>query len=210
MEKRAYKSPLREEQARQTRERILDAALDLFASQGYSATSVAAIAREAGVVPETIYASIGSKRGILEGLIDRVASPDVVGKVLADWTAATGDPSAQLHVIARFATAFWGRTSLLSVVLRKGTGDADIADEWSRRQQGRRDVWVALLGQWPEGTIRTGLALETAGDIAWALSSDDLFTLLVRERKWSSSQYEAWLHGALCHEILASDNASGD
>src|SRR4026208_638504 len=62
MDKRPYHSPLRQEQALATRQRILDAALELFGAQGYGATSIAAVAREAGGVPETIYATLGSTR----------------------------------------------------------------------------------------------------------------------------------------------------
>ena len=44
MDKRPYHSPLRQEQALATRQRILDAALELFGAQGYGATSIAAVA----------------------------------------------------------------------------------------------------------------------------------------------------------------------
>ena len=65
--KRPYRSPLREAQAAATRTRILDAALDTFLERGYAGTSVAAIARAAGVSPETVYATFGTKRGIVAG-----------------------------------------------------------------------------------------------------------------------------------------------
>jgi AcrR family transcriptional regulator len=51
--RRAYDSSRRLEQAEQTRRRILDAALLLFGREGYAATSVAAVAREAGVSVKT-------------------------------------------------------------------------------------------------------------------------------------------------------------
>src|SRR6187401_564670 len=138
MDKRPYHSPLRQEQALLTRQRVLDSALELFGRQGYGATSIASITREAGVVPETIYAAFGSKRGIVDGLIDRVAPPQVVKELTAAWKAATGDPGAQIGLVARFSTSFWGRNDDLATVFRMGVGDADIADEWSRRQGDRR------------------------------------------------------------------------
>lgn len=203
MEKRMYRSPLREEQARLTRDRILDAALTLFATQGYGATSIAAIAREAGVVPETIYASLGSKRGIIDGLIERVAPPQVVGGILAAWSAGAGDPAAQLGSVARMATEFWTRNETLASVFRQGTGDADIAGEWKGRQADRRGLYARLFASWPDGTIRADLPLEAAVDIAWALSSDEVFTLFVRERDWTPDRYRAWLHETLVRELLA-------
>src|ERR1044072_9021567 len=92
MDKRPYHSPLRQEQALATRQRILDAALDLFGAQGYGSTSIASIAREAGVVPETIYATFGSKRGIIDGLTERAAPPQVLAGLDRAWNAKGGDP----------------------------------------------------------------------------------------------------------------------
>jgi AcrR family transcriptional regulator len=203
MEKRAYRSPLRQEQALATRQRILDAALTLFGTQGYGATSIAAVAREAGVVPETIYATFGSKRGIIDGLIERAVPAEVLSEVDSSWRASAGDPAAQLAVLARFSTSFWSRNDALASVFRQGTGDADIGDEWTRRQDLRRGYFARLLGAWPDATFRAGLERDRATDIVWALGTDEVFHLLVRERGWASDVYEAWLHEILCREILA-------
>ena len=65
--RRAYHSPLRVGQAEQTRRRVLESARRLFIDHGYAGTTVAAVAADAGVSPETIYLSLGGKRGLLEG-----------------------------------------------------------------------------------------------------------------------------------------------
>lgn len=202
MDKRPYHSPLRQEQALATRQRILDAALALFASQGYSSASIASIAREAGVVPETIYATFGSKRGIIDGLIERAAPPEIVTGLDADWEARTGDPAGQLELVADVATSFWDRNDMLATVLRQGTGDAEIADEWSARQTGRRELFGHQLGMWPAETFRPGLDREQAIDLVWVLSTDEIFHLLVRDRGWTPTAYRSWLLGALRREIL--------
>lgn len=72
--KRAYASPLREKAAAQTREAILRAATELFGSRGYGLVTVADIAVAAGVSPKTVFASVGSKREIMDRIID-VAVP---------------------------------------------------------------------------------------------------------------------------------------
>lgn len=51
---RAYRSELRDAQASQTRARVLDAAAQEFAARGYAGTTLAAIARGAGVSVETV------------------------------------------------------------------------------------------------------------------------------------------------------------
>ena len=62
----------REQMAQQTRGDILRAARRLFAERGYAATSINDIAEEAGVAIQTIYARLGSKRGMLLALIDLI------------------------------------------------------------------------------------------------------------------------------------------
>ena len=203
MDKRRYHSPLRQEQALATRNRILDAALELFGRQGYGATSIAAIAREAGVVAETIYATFGSKRWIIDGLVERAAPPQVVSGLDAAWEARSGAPAAQLALVAEFSTAFWNRNDALAAVFRRGTGDAEIADEWSQRQSLRRALFGRLLADWPSTAFRPGVDRERAADILWGLATDEVFHIFVRERGWTPAAFETWLLDALRHEILA-------
>src|SRR5213083_2359267 len=63
--KRRYESAHRQEQARQTRRAILDAAAMLFVDPGYAATPLTAVAAEAGVAVQTVYAVFGSKGNLL-------------------------------------------------------------------------------------------------------------------------------------------------
>jgi AcrR family transcriptional regulator len=62
---RSYTSALRTEQARLTRQRIIDAARELFVARGYARTTVADIARAADGSPETVYALFDGKYGLL-------------------------------------------------------------------------------------------------------------------------------------------------
>src|ERR687897_698443 len=63
--KRPYRSTRRREQASETRRRIIRAAHDLFVSQGYGRTTIAAVARAAGVAVETVYAAFRNKPTLL-------------------------------------------------------------------------------------------------------------------------------------------------
>src|SRR6186997_942122 len=60
-----YDSPRRQEQARETRQRIIDAARDLFVAQGYGHTTISEVASTAGVAVETVYAAFGNKHTLL-------------------------------------------------------------------------------------------------------------------------------------------------
>ena len=69
--KRRYNSPRRQEQAAATRRSILDAAAQrLFERQGYAATTMEAIATEAGVALKTVYVVFETKSGLLRALWD--------------------------------------------------------------------------------------------------------------------------------------------
>ena len=68
---RRYVSPLREEQAQATRERILQGLIEVLA-RGAAELSVPAVAREAGVSVATVYRHFPSKQALLDGLGDHV------------------------------------------------------------------------------------------------------------------------------------------
>lgn len=57
---------------RSTKQKILDAALDLFSTQGFEATSVSQIADEVGIRKASMYSHFASKNEILESLIHEV------------------------------------------------------------------------------------------------------------------------------------------
>jgi AcrR family transcriptional regulator len=83
----------REQMAQQTRRDILRAARRLFAERGYAATSINDIAEEAGVAIQTIYARLGSKRGMLLALIDLIDEEAGLGP-LAEAVTSAGTPLA--------------------------------------------------------------------------------------------------------------------
>ena len=68
MTTRKYRSELREAQARATRERILDAVVEVLA-EGVDTLSVPAVAGRAGVSIGTVYHHFGDKAGLLQALI---------------------------------------------------------------------------------------------------------------------------------------------
>ncbi len=70
------------------------------------------------------------------------------------WASKAGDPAAQLAFLARFSTAFWARNDTLAAVFRQGTGDAEIGEEWSKRQAARRAGFAAAIAGWPAAVLR--------------------------------------------------------
>ena len=80
----------REQRAQHTRARITEAALRLFVDRGYPATTVEAIAVEAGVAPATVYQAFGTKQAVLARALDTAIAGDTASTPLLDrdWVAA--------------------------------------------------------------------------------------------------------------------------
>ncbi|HEX4255041.1 MAG TPA: helix-turn-helix domain-containing protein [Streptosporangiaceae bacterium] len=78
-----------------TKERLVQAALDLFAEQGYDATTVNEIAERAGVTKMTFFRHFPDKREVLFA-----AGQEVHSQILADAIAAAPDPATPLQAVA--------------------------------------------------------------------------------------------------------------
>ncbi len=53
--------------------------------------------------------------------------------------------------------------------------------------------------------LRSGLAVEDARDILWALTGRDLYRAFVVIRKWPSSRFEEWLSDTLVRALVRPD-----
>src|SRR5881409_2067082 len=136
--KRRYDSPRRREQAAETRAKILESARRLFELHGYAATSMNAVAAEAGVALKTVYVAFETKSGLLRALWHvrlRGDEEDVpVGE--RPWyreVIAEPDPVRQLRLTARNSLAVKLRAAALMRVIRDAASvDPDIAALWQR------------------------------------------------------------------------------
>lgn len=72
-------------QGAESRERLLQGAIDLIAERGYAATSVDAICRHAGTAKTALYWHFKSKEGLLNAIIERVNEDwlDEIGQSIA-------------------------------------------------------------------------------------------------------------------------------
>jgi len=79
---------------------------------------------------------------------------------------------------------------------------ADLAQQIeARRRQNQARLIVSLREQ---GTLHPGLSFEEATDVLWALTSYDLYRMLVVEQRWEPERYETWLAQLLVQQLLAS------
>jgi AcrR family transcriptional regulator len=189
----AYRSPLRASQAAQTRTSVLEAASRLFAERGWSATTMAAIAREAGTAVETVYAGFGSKSGVLTAAIDAAIVGDDAPIPLAERPAyaqlGVGSVRERLAAAARvIAGAHERSVALLRAMQEAAASDQAArtrADKYENDRRAEIDQGLRLIAG-----RRVSARLV---DAVWALTAPEVFTKLVVERGWTTTEYERWL-----------------
>ncbi len=207
--KRRYHSPRRQEQAQITRRKILEAARRLFTGHGYAATTLPAIAREAGVSAPTITATFGTKAALLDALIDLVVRGDAESGPLVErpwWREmlAEPDPRRQLRLHAANTRRIQEASADVAEITRgAATADPEIAAMLKQRHAGRfKDTQLLAESLGEKHALAPGMTVARAGDLIWALSGAELYRMLVVERGWSPDEYEAWLASALADALL--------
>ena len=198
-----YRSPLRAERAADTRHRIAAAALELFTSHGFGGTTIAAIAERAGVAPQTVYATFGTKAAILRALLERMED-DAGAAQWRDHIAAADDPAAKLEAFAYWSASMFATSKAIVAAAQGAIGDpaiVDLRDEGNRR---RRQGVTALVDSLADrGALATGLTRQQAVDRAWMLTGIELYLAATDGCGWTDTDYARWLASLLVHQLLA-------
>ena len=202
VKRRRYNSPLRADQAEQTRRRILESAFRLFAEHGYAGTTITAVAEAAGVAPETIYVSLGGKRGLLEGAIE-LAITGVEDSATDDGFAALPSATERLERMVEYSCGILARTRQLHAVIR-GAADKEAfaADLGRRLLHDRLAVQPERIRTYLAQDLRPGLSADQAGERYCVLASPELYYLLTVELGWTAEQHRSWLTELLKTELL--------
>jgi AcrR family transcriptional regulator len=189
--------------------RILDAAQKLFAERGYGATPVEAIAAEAGVAVDTVYASFGSKRGVLQSLLGvRVggdeARIDLLDRPGPQAVRSETDQRRQIAAFAADLTSIIERAGPVDDIIRGAAAvDADIAVFRVKAQEGRyRNMQRLVAWLAANGPLRAGLTEDDAAAIVWTVASPEVHHLLRVVRGWTPERYTAWLGDSLTRILL--------
>lgn len=207
--RRSYQSPMRQQRADETRTRIVEAARTLFLNQGYDKTTVDAIATEAGVAGQTVYAAFRSKRGLLAAILDRARFGERYQELIRQSYGIT-EPVARLRLIAQIATQILSAEEAEATLLRgAGVVAPELAKmgrtmERHRLEVHEKNVQLLIDG----GRLRPELDAAKAQDILWALTSRELYTMMVVERHWSASDYEEWLATLLIRALLTEEKTT--
>ena len=202
-EKRPYHSQVRQRQAEETRRRILVAARELFESRGYAVTTLEAIAELAEVSPKTVTAVFGSKLALLAEVINPEAFSTPVQQLIEELRA-TEDPSQRLSLVAQITRqAYEPLASSLELLRTAGAVAPELADVTRQIEARRRQNQARLIASLhDQEMLRPGLSFEEATDVLWALTSYDLYRMLVMEQRWEPERYETWLAQLLIEHLL--------
>ena len=200
----------RQERARQTRQRILTAAQDLFEKQGYASTTIQQIAEQADVAWQTVYSVFKTKPAILSAVFDVAVAGDdepvpMVERPFVREIAEAADPREKARIFARHLRRAGARTAgVLSVIESAAATDEEIATLW-RTLQGQRSVGMSMAAKdfARQGVLRPGLSVEKAADLLWFHSGPWAYRALVTGRGWSPDAYETWLAETLYAQVMA-------
>lgn len=208
---RRYHSPRRAEQAAVTRGAVLAAARELFVGNGYAATTVADIARQARVAVDTVYATVGRKPALLREVLETALSgtDEVVPAVQRDYVAAVRAATSARGKIAAYVTGLLGvqgRLAPVFVALRDAAGsDPDSAAMWveitERRARNMRDFAADLRST---DELRADLTDDEVADIVWSMNGPEYWVLMVGDRGWSPERFGEFLVDAWTRLLLTS------
>jgi len=203
--RRAYDASRRQEQARLHYETALVSARRRFVDNGYVATTVEAIAEEAGVSPATIYKSYGGKAGLARALCERALAGD--GQVPAEQRSdalRSGDPRTLIEGWGKLATEVAPRVVPLLLVLRDAARtDPDAAALRAELDDGRLTRMADNARHLHDaGHLREGVSASAARDVMWLTSSPEMYELLVNRRGWSIDAYGRFVTDTLIAALL--------
>jgi AcrR family transcriptional regulator len=207
--KRHYDASRRRAQARETRRQIAGAARRLFFERGYAGATIEAIAEEAGVAAETVYATFRNKRNILAFVLDvAVGGDDAPLRILE-----RPEPQAVLHdtdqrrQVAAFALGITEVLDRAAPVLEVTRIAAKTEPEIARRltqlyAERLENMRLVARGIAANGPLRERLDEKEAAEIIWAVTSPELYQLVTQHLGWSKERYGRWLEEMLLRLLL--------
>ena len=191
----------RQRQALATQQLVVAAAQKLFLEQGYTATSIEAIAAEAGVAVSTVYAIFKNKRAILTAI--RQAWHDESGQreIYAE-AMQQPDPRRRLEMAAHATRRQWETSAVMIAIYESAAAvDKEAAAERKASLEGRRTHMNRFV-EAMASMLRPGLDLPRAQAIYRALTQPSVYQELTAHAGWSPDEYEAWLAETVKQQLL--------
>ena len=150
-----------------SRERILDAAIQLFSERGYAATGVQEIARRSGIEKAALYWHFGSKESLLAAVLDRTDAEFV--ERIARRVAESGSSDERLDLFVKSLLRLAAERGhmvrlMLSIAIERGQVSAEsrtaVARVFARTREAVEHGFEQALGvKLPDGDLIARLVL---------------------------------------------------
>ena len=148
--------------AAETRERILDAALECFAARGYEGTSMRQLAESCGLTDAALYYHFESKAALMRALLSErwgsIAAPE--------QPLAARTPHAALHQVVDLIVDRWCEHAAFLRVLAREAHTSEFARDLYARAA---DDWRDHIGRTMGAEITAGLRDQTALSVQFVL-----------------------------------------
>jgi AcrR family transcriptional regulator len=211
--KRRYNAARRQAQARQNRQRVIDAAARLFAERGYTATALTEIAAEAEVAVQTLYAAFGTKANLLKHAIDVALAGDhlpvpMMERDFVQQMIAEPDPRQVLAIYAAHVRQVAERAGGLLVAAWTASASDPAVKELTikldaQRMRGMTAAASDIAAKATHaGCLADGITVDDIRDALWAFNSPQLYGLLLNDLSWSPDRFQAWLTRSWIRTLL--------
>lgn len=200
------KRGVRQARAAETRRRILDAAYEAFARSGYRASTMQAIADDAGVAVQTLYFTFHTKDELLQAVQDRaVLGDEGVMPQEQPWFATMRETATIEAAVAAFAGGLAGicsRVAPLIPAFHAVVGDP-AGEVWRESERLRRRGFEDIVAMWAtKQRLRRGLTEEAAVDLLVVLAGPELYRSFTADCGWKPQAYIRWLTRTLLRDLF--------
>lgn len=196
-----------------SREKLVLGAGEVFAEQGYSGATVAAIADRAGVSLQTVYTAWGSKRRLLRAYVEytMTGSPTAITdrrwvpqlQQMLDPESRT-NPQARMKRVAQIFCQIAPRMALPWRLTQEGAAiDPGVAEDHAELNRLQRHSMAGLLDGIDQNSLRPGLTMDSAIDTLMIIASPATYQTLVEQQGYSITEFQHWLENTLIAALLA-------
>jgi AcrR family transcriptional regulator len=196
----SVKSSLRERKRADTEQRLVTSATELFVRDGYTATTLTAVAEHAGLAPRTVYVHFPTKADLLRRCIGLALAGDAAKVALADrdWMRAAMTAPTRRERIRLMAAVTAGLMERAGPLLRVARQAEATEPEIAAAAQAGRDDTRRTLGQFwramaADGLLPADCDVEWLAETATLLAHADTYLLLRNTTAWEVAAYEEWL-----------------
>jgi len=209
------KSPTRgrRDRAEATKRRIVKAAYSLFSARGYSGTTMADVARQAGVAVQTVYFTFHTKPALLREAYSYAVMGDERPQIpqdqpwyrqMVDATDAVDGLRALVSGVGEIAK----RVAPLATAARDNArSDAEVHEVVAFQERWRAEGFAEMLEILvSKSALRPGLDPKRANDLLLMFAGEDVYSTLVERAGWTHEAWVDWTTAALAHHLFGIDS----